>query len=109
MFNMPSASQLRAERSLFEDRMRDKQDDDWSNWVHFSVNGLSPLLGTQWRWEVLANNFERVGIYDTPKEASLVKAKLTYRMKHRNQGLIGMDGVDETPIRYRQKTPTGER
>lgn len=80
-------------RSNLDELMRDKQDDDWSGWLGFSIEGRPQLPGGGYRYAVVANGYEHVGTYDTIAEASLVKAKLEYRRKAPHHGLIGMDGV----------------
>lgn len=72
---------------------RDRQDDDWSGYAGFNVDYIEHFLSNRHLWVVLANNYIRVGTYDTYQEASIVKAKLEYRRKEPVRGMIGLDGI----------------
>lgn len=88
----PSVAQMESAAAYMAKQARDKQDDDWSNYAGFSVDGYQGLLGGSW-WRVLANGYVQVGVYDSYAEAARVAAKLEYRRAVPIRGQIGLDGI----------------
>lgn len=88
----PSAEQMQNAARAMAEEMRDKQDDDWSGYCGFVVDGYRGILGGYY-WRVLANGHQQVGVYDSSAEASRVKAKLEYRRREPIRAQIGLDGL----------------